>query len=89
MLHSGSPSLHTTLKDSSDVGSVTLGAKGSSGFPDPRGCNVVTSILPITATSAPENTLAHLTILMVTVRTTAPQPGMEILPDQQSAYQGA
>jgi hypothetical protein len=48
---------------------------------------VVTPADPITATPAPENTPALQTILTVTVRTMVPQLGMELLPDQQQAYQ--
>jgi hypothetical protein len=62
----------------------TLGELGS---PRPRGCNVVTSTVPITTTPALENTLALQTILMLTVRTAAPQPRMELLLVQQQAYQ--
>jgi hypothetical protein len=35
MVHNGSPSLHTTLKDSSDEGGTTSSAGGSSGSPSP------------------------------------------------------
>jgi hypothetical protein len=42
---------------------------------------------PITATPAPENTPSLQTILTVTVWTMVPQLGMELLPDQQQAYQ--
>jgi hypothetical protein len=65
MVHSGSPSLHTILEESSDKGNAASGNGGSYGFPDPRGCNMVTPIVPITTTPLPESTLAHLTILTV------------------------
>jgi hypothetical protein len=35
MVHNGSPSLHTTLKDSSNEGGTTSSAGGSSGSPSP------------------------------------------------------
>jgi hypothetical protein len=47
---------------------------------------VVTSIVPITATPAPENTTALQTILTIMMWTLAKQPGMELLPIQQQAY---
>jgi hypothetical protein len=82
MVHSGLPSLHTALKESSDKDGAASGAGGSSESPNHRGCNVVTSTNPITATPAAENTLALQTIPMIMVRTVAPQPGMELLPIQ-------
>jgi hypothetical protein len=48
---------------------------------------VVTLTVPITTTLALKNTLALQTIPTITVRTVAPQTGMEILPIQQQAYQ--
>jgi hypothetical protein len=87
MMHNGSPCLHTILKESSDEGGTTSGEGGSSGFPAPHGCNMVTPTVPITTAPPPENTLAFLTIPTVTVQTTAPQPGMEPLLEQQHAYQ--
>jgi hypothetical protein len=85
MVHNGSPSLYTTLEDSYDVDSAASGVGGSSGSLGPRGCNVVTLTDPITSTQALENTLAFQTILAVMVWTALPQPGMELLPDQQQA----
>jgi hypothetical protein len=35
MVHSGPPSLHTTLEELSDEGDTTLGEGGISGLPDP------------------------------------------------------
>jgi hypothetical protein len=87
MVHNGSPSLHTTLEESSDEDGIASTVGGSSGSPGPRGCNVVTPTNPITATPAPENTPALQTILTVTVRTATLQSGMKFLPDQQQAYQ--
>jgi hypothetical protein len=46
MVHSGSPTLHTAFKDSSDEGSAATR------------CNVVTPTIPITTTLVPENTPA-------------------------------
>jgi hypothetical protein len=87
MVHIGLPSLHTALEESSNKDRAISGVRGSSESPDHRGCNVVTPTDPITAT--PESTPAIQTIPMVKVRTTAPQPGMEVppAPDQQQAYQ--
>jgi hypothetical protein len=48
---------------------------------------VVTLTVPITTTPASKNALALQTIPTVTVRTAAPQLGMELLPVQQQAYQ--
>jgi hypothetical protein len=48
MVHSGSPSMHTILEESSDECDTTSVRGGSSRFPDPRGCNVVTPTVPIT-----------------------------------------
>jgi hypothetical protein len=83
MVHSGLLSLHTTLDDSSNEGDATSGVGGSSGSLIPLGCNVITPTVPITTTLVPKNTPALLTILMVTVQTTTPQLGMELLLDQQ------
>jgi hypothetical protein len=87
MVHSGSPSQRTPLEESSNENGSTSGAGGSLGSPAPRGCNVVTSTDPTIAALVPESTLVLQTSLTVTVRMTAPQPGMESLLDQQQAYQ--
>jgi hypothetical protein len=87
VVHSGSPSLHTAIKDSSDESGAALGEGPSSGSPSPQGCNMVTLSVPITTTSALESTPTLLTIPTVTVWTAVPQPGMELLYDQQQAYQ--
>jgi hypothetical protein len=83
MVHNGSPSLHTALKDSSEEGGTTSGIGGSSGYPSSRGCNVAILTVPITTTPVLENTPTLLTILTVMVWTVAPQLGMELLPNQQ------
>jgi hypothetical protein len=72
MVHSGLPSLHTALEDSSSEGGATSGAVGSFGSPGPSGCNVVTPTIPITATPALENTPTFWIIPTVTVRTAPP-----------------
>jgi hypothetical protein len=54
MVHNGSPSLHTVLEESSDKGDTTSGGGGTSGFPSPRGCNVVTPTVPIATTPLPK-----------------------------------
>jgi hypothetical protein len=56
MVHNGSPSLHTGRKESFDEGGTTSSeGGGSSGFPDPRGRNVMTPTIPITTTPSPES----------------------------------
>jgi hypothetical protein len=87
MVHSGSPSLHTALEDSSDEDGAASGAGGSSRSPGPRECNVVTPTVPNTTTPASENTPTLQTIPTVTVWTATPQPRMELLPIQHQAYQ--
>jgi hypothetical protein len=86
MIHSGSSSMRTTLGESSNDDGATSGTGGSLGSPGPRECNVVTSIDTLLDTPVPENALALQTILTVTVRTAAPQPEIELCPDQQQAY---
>jgi hypothetical protein len=72
MVHSGSRCLHTALEESSNEGGAASSTGGSTGSPDPRGCNVVTSTDPIIATPALENTPTLQTILTVMVRTMVP-----------------
>jgi hypothetical protein len=50
MVHSGSPSLHTILKESIDEGDTTSSRRGSFGFPISRGCNLVTTTILIITT---------------------------------------
>jgi hypothetical protein len=64
MVHNRSPSLHTTLEESSDEdGALQI---------DPRGCNVVTVTDPITATPAADNAPALQTIPTVKMWTAVP-----------------
>jgi hypothetical protein len=62
MVHNGSSSLHTILEESSDEGDMVSSGGGSSCFLGPRGCNVVTPIVPIATALPSENTLVLLTI---------------------------
>jgi hypothetical protein len=62
MVPNESPSLHTILEESSDESDTTLGGGGSSSFHDPRGCNVVTPIVPIATTPPSESTPTLLTL---------------------------
>jgi hypothetical protein len=70
MVHIGSPSLHIALEESSDKGNAALCDGGSSGFPVPRGCNVVTLIVPITTIGEHSDTSNHLNGPAVNHRTT-------------------
>jgi hypothetical protein len=47
---------------------------------------VVTLSVPIATTLALEDTLTLPTIPTITLQTASPQPGLELLPDQQQAY---
>jgi hypothetical protein len=86
MVQSSPPTWGTTLKESSDEDGAASGTGGTYGSLAPPGCNVVTATDPIITTPDSENTPALQTILTVIVRMTVPQPGMELLPDQQQAY---
>jgi hypothetical protein len=86
MVHSGPSSMHTIHEESPNEGDTASGRGGSFGLPDHRGCNVVTLIVPITATPLPEDAPALQTISMVPLQTTTPQPGTRLLPEQQQAY---
>jgi hypothetical protein len=72
MLHNGSLSLHTALKESFDEDDAISGVRGSSRSPGPQGWNVVTLTDPITATPAPEKSPALQTIPTVMVWTMVP-----------------
>jgi hypothetical protein len=65
MVHSRSPSLHVILKESTRKDDSTPSDGGSSGFPIPRGCNMVTPIIPIMTTPPLEGTPVLQTIPMV------------------------
>jgi hypothetical protein len=75
---SGSPSMRTVLH---------LAPRGTWDPPAPEGCNVVTSTDPVIDTPVPENTPALQTIPTIMVLMTTSQPEMELIPDQQQAYQ--
>jgi hypothetical protein len=86
MAHNGSPSLRPTLAESSNKDDATSGARGSLGYPGPHRCNVVISTASIVTTPVLKSTPDLHTISTVMVQTMAPQPGMELLPNQQQAY---
>jgi hypothetical protein len=86
MVHIGSPSLHTSLDKLFDEDDTTLGEGASSELPVLEGCNVVTSIVPITTTPPSENIMALLTAPIVPLRTTTPELGTGLLPEQLQAY---
>jgi hypothetical protein len=79
MVHSGSPSLHTILEESSHEGDAASGGEGSFRFLDPRWCNMVTPTVPIATTPPPKNTPTLLTILTTQLWTTTPQPAIGLL----------
>jgi hypothetical protein len=87
MVHNGPSTMRAAFGESSNEDGAASGTGGRLGSPGPRGCNVVTSTDLIITTLVPESTPALQTILTVTVRMTAPQPGMEPLSNQQQAYQ--
>jgi hypothetical protein len=62
MVHSGSPSLHTILEESTNEDNITSSGGGSSAFLISQGCNVVTPTVPVTTTPPSEGTSAPLTI---------------------------
>jgi hypothetical protein len=55
IIYGGSPSPHTSPKDTSGVDGATSGTKRSSGSPSPRGCYMVTSMDPIIDTGPREH----------------------------------
>jgi hypothetical protein len=87
MVHSGSPTLCTTLDESSNKDGSASVTGGSSRSPGHQWCNMVTSIDLIITRPAPENTPALQTISTVMVRMAVPQPGRELLPNQQQTNQ--
>jgi hypothetical protein len=54
MVHSGSPSLHAILEEYANEDDSTSSDGGSSGFPIPQDCKVVTSAIPIATIPPPE-----------------------------------
>jgi hypothetical protein len=82
LVHSGSPSLHTILEESLSVDNLTSSDGGSSGFPIPQDCNVVTSVIPIVTTPLSKATLMLQTIPTVPQRAAVPQPYTKFLPER-------
>jgi hypothetical protein len=87
MAHSGSPSLHTILEESTDNGDTASSRGGSFGLPISRGCNVVTLTVPIVTTPPLEDTPVPLTILSVPLWITVSQPDTGLPPEWLQAYQ--
>jgi hypothetical protein len=87
MAHTRSLSPCTTLEESFGEDVTTFSTEGILGASGPLGCNVVTTTDPIIDEEVPEGTLTIETIPTVMVWMAAPQPSMELLPDQQQAYQ--
>jgi hypothetical protein len=79
--------MHTIHDEFSDEGDVASGGRESFGLPDPRACNVVNPIAPITTTPLLENALTLLAIPMVPLWTATQQLGIGLLLEQQQAYQ--
>jgi hypothetical protein len=69
MAHRRSLSLHTILEDSADDGDTTSSGGRSSVFPISRGCNVVTTSIPIITTPPSESTPTPLAIVTVPLQT--------------------
>jgi hypothetical protein len=82
VVHGGPPSLHAILEDDSASSNG-----GSSSFPIPRACNVVTSAIHITTTPPQEETPAFQTIPVVLQQTTVPQLNTRPLSEQLMAFQ--
>jgi hypothetical protein len=89
MAHSGSPSLHTILKDSVDKGDTPSSGGRSFDFPISRECNVVAPSIPIKTAPRTKGTSTHLTIATVPLWTTASQPDHGLTPEQQCPPGGA
>jgi hypothetical protein len=79
MVQNVSPSLRTILKESFDEGDAASGERGSSKSPGLRGCNMVTSTVPITTAPPPKNTPTSLPIPTVPVWNIAMQPSIGFL----------
>jgi hypothetical protein len=62
MAHRGTPSQHPILKEPLSEDDLASSMVESSGFPVPRSCNAVISVIPITTTPPPEEIPVPLTI---------------------------
>jgi hypothetical protein len=87
LVHNGSLSLHTILKESINEGGMASSGGGSSGFPISRGCNAMIPTIPIMTTPPSEGTLAPLTIPTVPLRTVVPQLDTGLPLEWSIAYQ--
>jgi hypothetical protein len=87
MAHSGSPSLHAILEESSTKDHSASSNGVSSGFPIPRDCNMATPTFPITTMTLSEETTVLQTIPVIQQWTTIPQVDTELLPEWMHAYQ--
>jgi hypothetical protein len=61
-------------------------AKGEAMDPRPVRVQCGNPVCPHRSTLALEDTLTLPTIPTITLQTASPQPGLELLPDQQQAY---
>jgi hypothetical protein len=87
MVHSGSPSLHAILEESSNKDDLASSDGESSVFPILWECNVVSSAIPIVTTPLSEETPTLRTIPAVPQWTAVPQPDTELLLERLLAYQ--
>jgi hypothetical protein len=87
MVHSGSPSVHTIIEESTSEDDSASSDDESSCFPIPRDCIVVTPAIPITTTPPPEETSALQTKPVVLQPTTVPRSNTGLLPEWLLAYQ--
>jgi hypothetical protein len=78
--------LHTILENSTDKINIASSG-GGFGFPITQKCSVVTPSILITTTPPLEGNLTPLTIAIIPLRTTIPQPNNKHPPKQQQAYQ--
>jgi hypothetical protein len=72
MVHSRLPSLHAILKELASENDSALSDGGSSGFPIPWDCNLVTPAVPNATMPLPQGTLAFQTIPIVQQQTALP-----------------
>jgi hypothetical protein len=79
MAHSGSPSLHAILEESTGEDDLASSEAGSSSFPISWGCNVVTPTIPIVTTSPSKGTPVPLTTPTVPLQTIVPQLDTRLL----------